>query len=73
MNVRMGDRTGIDILSGSGALCLEAYGQDVAEHRGEVSKPALDVESREIPRAFGENAQLRDAAFGRDADVRSSS
>jgi hypothetical protein len=30
---------------------------------------ALDVESREIPRALGENAQLRDAALGKDADV----
>jgi hypothetical protein len=73
MNVRMGIRTGIDILSGTGAVCLEDYEQDVAEHRGEVPKPALDDESREIPRAFGENAQLRDAAFGKDADVRSSS
>jgi len=73
MNVRMGNRTGIDILSGSGAVCLEDYGHDVAEHRGEVPKPALDFEGREIPRAFAENAQLRDAAFGKDADVRSSS
>ena len=69
MNVRIGDRTGIDILSGSGAVCLEDYWHDVAEPRGEVSKPALEVETREIPRAFGENAQLRDAAFGKDADV----
>ena len=36
---------------------------DLAEHWGEVYKPDLTVDPREIPRPAGEGAGLRDDAF----------
>jgi len=48
---------------------MNPHWHDLAEHWGDVYKPRLAEDSREIPRPAGENAGLRNDAFGEDGDI----
>ena len=48
---------------------MNPHWHDLAEHWGDVYKPDLAGDSREIPRPAGENAGLRDDAFRERANI----
>jgi predicted GIY-YIG superfamily endonuclease len=48
---------------------MNPHWYDLAEHWGDVYKPRLAEDSREIPRPAGENAGIRNDAFGEDGNI----